>query len=283
MASIDKKYYHNIDLDSNELKAGRIYNVISSERTALASFFIANPTKDYDGYVVYDLTDYTLYIWNGSTNTWDTVDGSNNIPAGGTTGQILAKINSTDYNVEWIDNYTSQVRHEVKLGETINKGQAVYVSGSSGTNMIVSKASNTSEATSSKTMGLLITSGVTNNFRYIITEGLLTGTGSEPLDTNSANVGDPVWLGTNGNLIYGLTNKPYAPNHLVYIGVVTRKSATVGEIFVKIQNGYELNEIHDVDLISKVPITGDSLVREGNLWKAKNLDYLMIAYSIALG
>lgn len=277
MPTIDKKYYHNIDLANNELKAGRIYNVISSQRTALASFFIANPTKDYNGYVVYDLTNYTLYIWNGSTNTWDTVGGSNGIPAGGTTGQILAKIDGTDYSVEWIDNYTSQVRHEVKLGESINKGQAVYVSGSNGTNMIVSKASNTSEPTSSKTMGLLITSGVTNDFRYIITEGLLAGTGSEPLNTNSANAGDPVWLGTNGDLIYGLTNKPSAPNHLVYIGVVTRKSATVGEIFVKIQNGFELKELHDVQ--ATAPTLKDTLYYDNNVsppqWKTGSISAIL--------
>lgn len=277
MPVIDKKYYHNIDLANNELKAGRIYNVISSERTALASFFIANPTKDYDGYVVYDLTDYTLYIWNGSTDTWDTVGGSNGIPAGGTTGQILAKIDGTNYNVEWIDNYTSQVRHEVKLGESINKGQAVYVSGSNGTNMIVSKASNTSEPTSSKTMGLLITSGVTNDFRYIITEGLLAGTGSEPLDTNSANAGDPVWLGANGTLLFGLANKPYAPLHLVFLGIVTRAHSVNGEIFVKIQNGFELKELHDVQATS--PTLKDTLYYDNNVsppqWKTGSISTIL--------
>jgi len=61
----------------------------------------------------------------------------------------------------WIDNYAVQIKHEVKLGESIAKGQAVYVSSASGTNMIVSKASNASEPTSSKTMGLLETGGVT--------------------------------------------------------------------------------------------------------------------------
>ena len=31
-------------------------------------------------------------------------EAANGIPAGGTTGQILRKINSTDYNTEWVDN-----------------------------------------------------------------------------------------------------------------------------------------------------------------------------------
>lgn len=163
---------------------------------------------------------------------------------------------------------SSYVQHAVKAGEALTKGQAVYVSSADGTNMIVSKASNTTEALSSKTMGLITTDLALNGQGYVLTEGLLTGTGGAPLNTNSANVGDPVWLGTNGNLIFGLANKPYAPSHLVYIGVVTRKSATVGEIFVRVQNGFELKEIHDVSAQS--PANGDSIVYNSStsLWEA---------------
>ena len=137
--------------------------------------------------------------------------------------------------------YTSTVKHEVKAGETLSKGMAVYVSSSDGTNMIVSKASNASEATSSKTMGLLETALSTNGKGNVITEGLLAG-----LDTTGAtNPGDPVWLGTGGNLLYGLANKPSAPAHLVFIGIVTRINANNGEIFVKVQNGFEMGELHN--------------------------------------
>ena len=137
--------------------------------------------------------------------------------------------------------YTSTLKHEVKAGETLSKGMAVYVSSADGTNMIVSKASNASEATSSKTMGLLETDLSTNGKGNVITEGLLAG-----LDTTGAtNPGDPVWLGTGGNLLYGLANKPSAPNHLVFIGIVTRINANNGEIFVKVQNGFEMGELHN--------------------------------------
>jgi hypothetical protein len=136
--------------------------------------------------------------------------------------------------------YTSTLKHEVKAGQTISKGQAVYVSSADGTNMIVTKASNVSEATSSKTMGLLETSLTTNGKGNVITEGLLSG-----LNTNGATAGDPVWLGVDGALIFGLTNKPYAPAHLVFIGIVTRANANNGEIFVKVQNGFEMNELHN--------------------------------------
>ena len=168
------------------------------------------------------------------------------LPVGGIAGQLLAKVDGTDYNAQWINeapaaSYTSQVKHQVKAAQAITKGQAVYVSSADGTNMIVSKASNATEATSSKTMGLLESTVAINGTANVVTEGLLAG-----LDTTGANAaGDAVWLGTDGNLIYGLTNKPVAPAHLVFIGVVTRRNANNGEIFVKVQNGFEMNEIHD--------------------------------------
>ncbi len=169
--------------------------------------------------------------------------------------------------------FTSTLKHIVKAGQAINKGQAIYVSSADGTNMIVSKASNVSEATSSKTMGLLETTLATNGQGYVITEGLLAG-----LNTNSATIGDPVWLGVNGDLIYGLINKPYAPANLVFIGIVTRVSATVGEIFVRTQNGFELKELHDVDLISNAPKNNDVLTYDSasSLWKNKQSNYLQI-------
>ena len=141
--------------------------------------------------------------------------------------------------------FTSTLQHEVKAGEAITKGQAVYVTSADGTNMIVSKASNATEATSSKTLGLIASSLATNGKGYVITEGLLSG-----LNTSAATAGDAVWLGTGGNLVYGLANKPTAPAHLVFIGIVTRSNSSNGEIFVKAQNGFELNEIHDVAINS---------------------------------
>jgi hypothetical protein len=192
------------------------------------------------------------------------------VATGGTAGQVLAKVDGTDYNTYWTSTlptagYTSVLKHEVKLGAAIAKGQAVYVSSADGTNMVVSKAANTSEATSSKTMGLLESGGSTNAKVNVITEGLLGG-----LNTSTATIGDPVWLGTNGGLIYGLVNKPYAPAHLVFIGIVTRVNANNGEIFVKVQNGFELKEIHDVQITS-TPANNDVLTYESatGLYKMK--------------
>ena len=130
---------------------------------------------------------------------------TNGLPIGGTAGQILTKIDSVDYNATWQENYadwTSVVKHTVKnngLSGTIIKGTAVYVTGSNGTNMLVGRASNTSEATSSKTMGLMqtdITTTGTTQTGFVIAEGLIQG-----LNTAGQTAGDPVWLGVNGALI----------------------------------------------------------------------------------
>lgn len=195
------------------------------------------------------------------------IGGSDAVPAGGAPGQILAKAGEGDYETTWTNaapaaSFTSVLKHEVKAGEALTIGQAVYVSSADGTNMIVTRASNGSEATSSKTMGLVAQSLANNGKGYVITEGLLAG-----LNTDGATAGDPVWLGTSGNLIYGLANKPVAPAHLVFIGIVTRANANNGEIFVRPQNGFELNEIHDV-LIS-TPTAGNVIVRNSanTLWE----------------
>ena len=154
---------------------------------------------------------------------------------------------------------------EVKASEAITKGQAVYVSSANGTNIIVSKASSSTEATSSKTFGLMAQDLAVNGVGFVITEGLLAG-----LNTIGATVGDPVFLSTvAGNLIYGIANKPSAPQHLVTIGFVTRVNANNGEIFVKIQNGFELEELHNVSLVD--PKTNNILGFDGSLWKNKSI------------
>jgi hypothetical protein len=203
---------------------------------------------------------------SGSLNLSGYVPTSRTITINGTTYDLSA-------NRTWTITtpFVSKLQHTVKAGVAINKGQAVYVTGADGTNIIVGLASNATEATSSKTMGLLDATVSTNGFANVVTEGLLDG-----LDTSTAGAaGDPVWLGTGGNLIYGLANKPYAPAHLVFIGIVTRKNANNGEIFVKVQNGFELKEIHDVDLITSAPTAGQLLRYESDgLWKNWSPNYL---------
>lgn len=234
-----------------------------------------------DVYVCTDSTS-TAAVWEIVTNAdWNATTGSTAIANKPTIPSISGlvpetrnlTINGVTYDLSadrsWVIAATaSTLQHEVKAGESMTKGQAVYVSSADGTNMIVSKASNVSEATSSKTMGLIIQNLATNGQGFVITEGLLTG-----LNTASATAGDPVWLGTNGNLIYGLINKPVSPAHLVFIGIVTRANSSNGEIFVRVQNGFELQELHNVSITNPTGGAGLEYQASTQLWINSGLQY----------
>lgn len=165
---------------------------------------------------------------------------------------ILTKHDGTTIDTGYlIVNGVDSIRQTVKntTGSTITKGSAVYISGATGDNVLITKAQANTEATSSKTLGLVFSDIVTNGYGQVITEGILTG-----IDTSSSVAGDPVWLSptTSGGLVYGngIANKPKAPNHLVFIGIVVRSHSINGAIQVKIQNGFELEELHNVNIIS---------------------------------
>jgi hypothetical protein len=200
----------------------------------------ANPTV---GDVWFSTAEGVIYVYYDGFWVDPTTGGAAGVPTGGLEGYILAKATDDDYDTAWIENYASQVKHTVlnTTGGTLLKGRAVYVSGANGTNMLVSYASNDAEMTSSKTIGLLAQELADDASGFVVTEGLLAG-----LNTSGATAGDPVWLGTSGQLLYGLASKPTAPDHLVFIGIVTRVNSSNGEIFVKVQNGFELEELHNV-------------------------------------
>jgi hypothetical protein len=152
-------------------------------------------------------------------------------------------------------------------GATIYKGQPVYINSANGNNPLIQLASNTGERTSSKTIGLLAQDLAVNEFGYVITEGLLEG-----FDTSSGIAGDPMWLGPNGNIIYGLANKPYGNNHLVYLGIVLRSNNNNGRVYVKVQNGFEIDELHSV--YAKNPSDKNTLLYNSGsgAWFARQLD-----------
>lgn len=170
--------------------------------------------------------------------------------------------------------FTKTVKHLVKNGSgaPMLKGQVAYISGASGTNMLVSLADADMDATSATTIGLLEQDLAVNGIGYVVTEGLIDG-----LDTSMATAGDPVWLSsTPGDKLYGLANKPHAPVHIVYLGIVTRVQSNNGEIFVSVNNGWELDELHDVKIVDVAP--GEVIQRtSSNLWENKTLAEANIA------
>jgi hypothetical protein len=167
------------------------------------------------------------------------VVGTSPVSASGTTA-ITVSIDQAALSVADAST-ASTVRTYVKnsSGSTITKGQAVYITGADGTNALIGLASNTSDAASSKTLGIAANTMTNNAFGYVIENGQLSN-----IDTSAATAGSAVWLGsTPGSYQFTV---PAEPNHQVYLGVVTKANVSTGEILVKVQNGYELDELHDV-------------------------------------
>jgi ribosomal protein L35AE/L33A len=173
----------------------------------------------------------------------------------------LSKIgNATD---AWVDlDYVSiaVVKEKVQnsTGSVIAKGAVVYISGANGDNALVSLADADSEATSSKTLGLASAAIANGAIGAITTNGFIEG-----LNTSAATAGQSVWLSsTAGGFVFG--SPPAKPAHSVYLGVVTRAHANQGAILVKVQNGYELNELHDLNIVD--PVDGQALVYSSGVW-----------------
>lgn len=147
---------------------------------------------------------------------------------------------------------------------TITAGQAVYLYQATGNKASVKLAYNTGDATSAKTLGLVVADIAAGATGFVITQGVVG-----KLDTSTFTEGQTLYLGaTAGSLT---ATKPSAPNHLVYIGIVERANAGNGQIYVKPQNGYELDEIHDVQINS--PANGQTIIYDAStsLWKNANL------------
>jgi len=81
-----------------------------------------------------------------------------------------------------------------------------------------------------------------------------------------------MWLGPTGNIIYGLANKPYGNNHLVALGIVLRSSSNNGKVYVKVQNGFEIDELHKVYALN--PSNKDTLLYDSGsgAWFARQLN-----------
>ena len=182
----------------------------------------------YPDYIVFDTTPENTSA-SVSTLSWDSGESSLSLQLNANTNvtlgqELIVKV----YNAE---------------ASTITKGQVVYLFGAQGQRPSVKLASNASDTTSAKTFGIAaenITSGAEG---LIVSQGLVKN-----INTNGFNEGDVLWLGnTPGSLT---TTKPQGPLHGVFVGVVVKKNASSGRIYVKAQNGYELDELHDVRITS---------------------------------
>lgn len=131
-----------------------------------------------------------------------------------------------------------------QTGATLTRGTIVYINGAHGNLPTVTKALATSDATSAQTFGFVRDNITNNNNGFLVVVGKLSG-----LDTRAIAEGVQLYLSSTVPGAY-TTVKQYAPAHLVYVGIVVRSHPTQGVLEVKIQNGYELYELHDVKITS---------------------------------
>jgi hypothetical protein len=178
-------------------------------------------------------------------------------------------LGSGNLNVSTVDSAESLITNVFNAsGSPIVKMSAIYINGIQGDQPRIVLAQANSEMSSSKTYGLVQTDIPNMSAGVIVEQGRL-----ENLDTDVVGwvEGDALWL--SATVAGGITNvKPSAPNHSVFIGYLIRKHPNVGVIQVSIQNGNELQELHNVS-IPVTPANGDVLAYElsTSLWKNKAL------------
>ena len=160
-------------------------------------------------------------------------------------GDMLTSVYDTDVDgvVDSAERIEIVVRNST--GSTLTKGQIVYLSGSTGNrpNALLAKAD--AEATSSKTIGMVTADILNNADGYIAVNGTL-----HDINTSAFTAGDMLWLSatTAGGVV--ANTPPSEPNHTVFIGYVARVHPTQGRVVLAIQNGYELDELHGVQITS---------------------------------
>jgi len=141
---------------------------------------------------------------------------------------------------------------------TLTKGTVVYINGESGNRPIFATASWEGDPSSATTIGIIAQDINSSQTGYAVTDGLIRG-----INTNAFSPGTSLYLSSSGQYT---NTPPLSPLHEVRLGK-TITQATNGVIYIDIQNGYELGELHDVLITSAS--NGDliSWNSGSNVWK----------------
>lgn len=198
----------------------------------------------YPDYITFDTTPETSSNATG-TIFWDSGDGL-----------LKANLNA---NVELGIGQESVALVKNTTGSTIAKGKVVYINGAAGQRPTIALSDADTEVTSSKTFGFTAEEILDEAEGFVVTEGILRG-----VNTNGLTEGGAIWLSSTAG---GFTQTmPTQPSHGVFLGYVVKANPSSGEIFVKIQNGYELQELHNV-LITSASVQQALVYDSDGLWK----------------
>ena len=170
----------------------------------------------------------------------------------------------------------ARVVNKVSPNTTLTKAayQVVKISGAQGQRLAVDLAQANNDNNSADTLGVVTETIAPNQEGFIMTVGQLEG-----INTTGSLQGE-TW--TDGNVLYlsptvagRMTNvKPTgATGHIVILGYVEYAHANNGKIYVKIMNGWELDELHNVYINTGTLANNDALIYESStqLWKNKTI------------
>lgn len=194
------------------------------------------------------LTD--VILTSSTTNQVLTYNGSEWVNLA-TQGNMLKSVYDTDNDgvVDSAEKEVLEVRNS--SGSSIPKGSVVYINGATGQLPTITLADADTEATSSKTIGLTLDQISNNSNGRIIISGTFTD-----VDTSAFADGNTLWLSSTAGQMVANT-PPAKPANSVFIGYVAYAHPSNGKIVVVIQNGYEIDELHNVVITS--PSQGDVL------------------------
>lgn len=148
-------------------------------------------------------------------------------------------------------------------GSPLAKGDVVSVTGAQGQVPTVALSSASSEPLSRDTLGIVQEAIPNADTGFVCTFGVVNN-----INTYGTTAGDPIYLSTSAGDF--TSTEPQAPNHIVMLGWVVRvantPSSNDGQIFVTINNGWELNELHNVQINS--PLNNQLLAYStgSNVW-----------------
>jgi len=168
----------------------------------------------------------------------------------------------------------ARVVNKVTPNTTLTKAayQAVRISGAQGQRLAVAYAQANNDNNSADTIGIVCETIATNQEGFILTVGQL-----EEINTTGSLQGE-TWA--DGDVLYlspttagRLTNiKPTgATGHIVVMGYVEYSHAVHGKIYVKIMNGWELDELHNVSITSPANNEGLFYDSADSLWKNETI------------
>jgi hypothetical protein len=128
--------------------------------------------------------------------------------------------------------------------------QVVKITAAQGQRLAVGLAQANNDANSTDTLGLVAENISNNQEGFVTTSGLITNVDTTgDLQLEDWNDGDILYLSpTTPGAITKV--KPVAPQHTIIVGFVVYSHKNNGKIYVKVDNGYELDELHNVKITS---------------------------------